>query len=372
VDYFWVADGQHTGSSLPHIQTDQTSRIVFGTFGIYRYCLAVLVVVSHAGPKGLSYAGEYAVFAFYILSGYVVSYILHQKYLRIRRGVWWYFANRFLRIFPLYWAIFPLSLWLTILFPGETRDFMMLGGVPDSLSGWIENIATLGMVNPVTGNWQAPFVLQPAWSLGVEITYWIAMPWLLIHALLRRSLMAFAVIYLVPVLELSLRNEPLFYANINYLSALAASLPFSIGLALFLRKTRDAIVLSPRIGIGGISVFLVLLVSEPFLSSKAQVMGFYLSVGTNTLIVMLLAQINQDQLPAFWRKLDNLCGHVAYPLYLINVPIAVLLHVFVPALARDNWELCIGVIVFGTIAAYWAYQIVDVRVERFKRNERLA
>lgn len=40
-------------------------------FGVYRTALALLVVAGHLGP--LEHVGPYAVFAFYVLSGYLMT-----------------------------------------------------------------------------------------------------------------------------------------------------------------------------------------------------------------------------------------------------------------------------------------------------------
>src|ERR1700678_2524825 len=76
---------------------------VFGVFGIYRYILATMVMTAHSAPLIWLFVGTYAVRAFFVLSGYVVCYILHNDYLRQEKGVWKYAINRALRIYPTYW-----------------------------------------------------------------------------------------------------------------------------------------------------------------------------------------------------------------------------------------------------------------------------
>ena len=47
-------------------------------FGIFRTLLALAVVVDHLG--GVHGMGTYAVFGFYVLSGYLMTMVLHRTY----------------------------------------------------------------------------------------------------------------------------------------------------------------------------------------------------------------------------------------------------------------------------------------------------
>ena len=77
--------------------------------GIYRFVLAALVVLFHFG--GLSWiVGRIAVFAFYCVSGFLIFQVLDRIYLREAHGVWRFFSNRFVRLFPLYLLYMLLTL----------------------------------------------------------------------------------------------------------------------------------------------------------------------------------------------------------------------------------------------------------------------
>jgi len=56
------------------------------------------------------FIGFYMVFGFFVLSGYLMTFIMHKKYGYSVRGVGAYALNRFLRIYPLYWACFVFAL----------------------------------------------------------------------------------------------------------------------------------------------------------------------------------------------------------------------------------------------------------------------
>ena len=49
-------------------------------FGTFRYLLAHMVVVSHLWRAISIWAGTYAVFSFFLLSGYLMALVLHSTY----------------------------------------------------------------------------------------------------------------------------------------------------------------------------------------------------------------------------------------------------------------------------------------------------
>ncbi|MFT5239279.1 MAG: peptidoglycan/LPS O-acetylase OafA/YrhL [Candidatus Promineifilaceae bacterium] len=71
-------------------------------FGTYRALLAFMVVALHLG--GVPIIGPYAVFGFYILSGYLMTTIMHTRYGYSPVGFLQYAVNRALRIYPAYWV----------------------------------------------------------------------------------------------------------------------------------------------------------------------------------------------------------------------------------------------------------------------------
>ena len=69
--------------------------------GLFRTLLAVSVLVVHSGPiLGVTLLnGDMAITLFFIVSGFLMSLILTEKYSDIRL----FYYNRLLRIFPPFW-----------------------------------------------------------------------------------------------------------------------------------------------------------------------------------------------------------------------------------------------------------------------------
>lgn len=78
--------------------------------GIVRILLALAVVTSHSTPIfGLTIVGGHvAVQAFYVISGFYMSLILNEKYMNKQNSYFLFLTNRFLRLFPSYWAVLIL------------------------------------------------------------------------------------------------------------------------------------------------------------------------------------------------------------------------------------------------------------------------
>jgi peptidoglycan/LPS O-acetylase OafA/YrhL len=89
--------------------------------GALRLFLAYGVLLAHecglAGDVGLTcetswafnFIGGRAVIFFYIVSGFLMSYVLDRKYPATRTGTYQFFQARFLRIYPLWWAVVAFS-----------------------------------------------------------------------------------------------------------------------------------------------------------------------------------------------------------------------------------------------------------------------
>lgn len=140
-------------------------------FGTLRLLLATMVALSHAGVSLRGYhLGVPAVVVFLLLSGYVVAAMLNE-----RPPVARFYAERALRLLPPYYAAFALGLacWLA----GVASPF--LDGAAQPLL-WLAallivplNYATLW---PALDTFTP---VPPAWSLGLELQFYLLAPWLL-------------------------------------------------------------------------------------------------------------------------------------------------------------------------------------------------
>src|SRR3974377_924536 len=79
----------------------------YGTLGTFRFLLALSVALGHFGTVWGYYImnGRMAVQCFYMISGFLISLVLSQKYdPRTADGRRLFYSNRALRIFVPYWS----------------------------------------------------------------------------------------------------------------------------------------------------------------------------------------------------------------------------------------------------------------------------
>ena len=107
--------------------------------GWIRFLLAVAVVFHHSSaPWGLPIVdGHQAVRLFYIISGFYMALILDRKYAATREGIWLFYSNRALRIFPVYWLVLGAA----ALFYGAA--WIWMGNMPERL-GWYRPLVEAG------------------------------------------------------------------------------------------------------------------------------------------------------------------------------------------------------------------------------------
>lgn len=151
--------------------------------GTYRFFLAIAVALSHMGVtfRGGHNPGTVAVISFFLISGFVMTGLVRSHYSEYRR-VPMYYLDRLARIFPQYLFFLVLAVASYFLFDISSP---YLSDV--SFAGVAANLLVVPldfyMYSPVIA--ACTFIPQ-AWSLGLELTFYILFPVILIGG--RRSL----------------------------------------------------------------------------------------------------------------------------------------------------------------------------------------
>lgn len=135
---------------------------------IVRYLLALVVAETHLWPVGVNWAGWQAVFAFYALSGYLMTRVLHQRYGFAWAGTAAFLANRVLRLWPAYFVVvFGTALALHFL---PLQNFFFSLKMPHS---WLEKVTNLTILGQVGFDFLYLIPLSrlavTSWSLSIEI-----------------------------------------------------------------------------------------------------------------------------------------------------------------------------------------------------------
>ncbi len=270
-------------------------------FGYIRFILALLVVLSHLDIRfyGLN-QGVIAVVIFYILAGFVVSYIYNNIYNRDYRL---FIIDRVKRIFPLYLFI----IFLTVIFLLTTNygnpHFNLINIlsnltiIPLNFYMWIDSTI---LTNP---KW---CLIPPAWSLGTELQAYIILPFTIIYPKLKYILALISfLIYTVANLNII---HPDYY---GYRLIVGVVFIFILGSSL-----QQLLVSKKRVNIYFISTIwfstLFLMVSIIYLDLpiKAYLKETTIGILIGTPLIYLLSN-SKKRLP-----LNSILGKLSYSLFL--------------------------------------------------------
>lgn len=201
--------------------------------GIIRTLLAISVIVAHSTPiLGFTLVGgSTAVQAFYIISGFYMALILNEKYVSQEGSYQLFITNRLMRLYPVYWVVLvcsiliyyvsyqygspnifrfyaeyfsrmDLSTQVLLMFENTFilfMDFAFYFGL-DEETGTLLFTRNFNEVEPAM--YLFSFVPQ-AWTISVEITFYLIAPFLV-----RRNLLAIGL-----VMALSIGLRMLLYTN---------------------------------------------------------------------------------------------------------------------------------------------------------------
>jgi peptidoglycan/LPS O-acetylase OafA/YrhL len=258
----------------------------------------------------LKIQGGHSVVLFYVVSGFLMSYVLTHKYKAGMEGGLDFYRARFLRIFPLWWAVLSVVVWSTVGWPEwfATRSLWQAVS-PIILFGSDWNIAFLTYPQQ---NWQGfPSGAGVGWTLGAELTFYVLAPWLLRSRLAGIAALLASLSIRVILSILFWRTQSLLYTWTYFF--------FPATLCFFLIGHAGLLVYSRAIRFVGTKqfnalsvVFLLcsLCLSYVFPSYNLIEPVFYLSVILFALALPGIFALTKDNF------LTNFLGDLTYPIYL--------------------------------------------------------
>ena len=348
--------------------------------GIYRFLLAAVVVLFHFG--GLSWVtGRVAVFGFYAISGFLIVQVLDRVYLGERRGVGRFFVNRAVRLGPSYLLYAGLTLLVIRLAGGLTdaggRPFIpgSDGAGADLMRATLTFSPTLHAVDglPVLLFW--PPLIPQGWSIGVELSFYLVAPVVVMMARRRRALLAVwigagVLIFLAAVRSAGLDFEQ--FQMLVYKNAVASWFAFFLGGAVYFARRRWGRRVRPGVAAGLAAAWLLLLVlpqlglgSVPARSTAVFTEFLWLTL----LVSAAVCLADTRRLPALDRAAGNLC----YAVYLNHfVVAALLLWSGADAIVGVPGTLAFGMAVLcgSAILAAATYAVVEQPFERVRARVR--
>jgi len=287
-------------------------------FGIYRTLLALFVIMSHL--MSITVIGQYAVHGFFILSGYLMTYIMTRNYGYSLDGIRGFCINRFLRLFPSYWFLCVLILPI-ICFAGiqNTLAFNYNMGIPSDALTWLQNLSMIYVdIIPMKVN---PRLSPPTWALTVEILFYFLIAIGLSKTFTRTLIwVCLSLAYMAMTHYLQLEN------TYRYSALLAGSLPFATGAMLFHSSTKLKMRIQWLRTRPGLVVLLFLFFANCLGGCLVVLLGlqewighifYYLNLVFNFCLVFALAEGMPFPMNG---KIDAMIGDYSYPLYLFHYP----------------------------------------------------
>lgn len=267
-------------------------------FGTYRLILASLVALSHFGLVLAGFnPGQWSVMSFYVLSGFLME---HQfRKLSTAGNSRAFYADRFLRVFPVYVAVLLLAAFLA----RPTWPVFLINTtlIPLNYSSF-------------TG---VPILVGPAWSLACEVQFYLLVP-LFVRAptsVVRLTAAGSVALFIVsPLLP-----NPSFWAFTGLPGIL-----FSF-LSGILIKRKDALFLRYT------WLFFVVLLAG-FCFFKSRHLNLPTGININVCIGYLAALPMVSWLSTYSpdSKWDQSLGLLSYPLFLVHQPLGTFLVAHIP------------------------------------------
>lgn len=353
--------------------------------GLMRFLLAIAVVISHSDLSSAPFAlipGYLAVEVFFSISGFYMSLILTEKY----RDRTMFYVNRFLRLYPVYLVV-SVATWAWFVFV-----WMYLGKLP--ANSWIdayEHMSWWQVVLLMIGNWtmvgldiptlfhfkaDAGFMffhfslpgdapdgakwvgefstIGQAWSIGVEIWFYLVAPFLI--ALRSRW------IVLVGVASVLLKSVMIKFGLQTYFFFPAQLCFFMAGILLHRAYVTSSFgKLDRRIAYGVLTVVVILFV---FFNRIPQPTANYVVYAACIPAIPVLFDLTRNN------HFDMTLGNLSYPLYIVHVLIiGIAFNILHHANVKINDDLIMLAIVIVVIfVSMILYLVIEKPVDEIRQR----
>jgi len=283
--------------------------------GLVRLFLACGVVLAHYDQQILAelnlqgdplwasnVIGARSVIFFYVVSGFLISFVLHTKYAPGPAGTRAFFWSRFLRIYPLWWAVLIASIVLDPRWGGLHSPFE---AVPLTALFGMDWLVSFGAYPKAYWDF-IPSSMGIAWTLAAELTFYAMAPWLLRSPRIAASL--FALSFVVRIAAYWFAGDQPTYVIWSFFFFPATLMFFLLGYFAQRLGSRYPIGLLPSL----IALAMAALLSSLDIQVSVDLPASYFSVICFAVALPGLFAATKDS------RFFNFCGDLTYPLYLIH------------------------------------------------------
>jgi peptidoglycan/LPS O-acetylase OafA/YrhL len=295
--------------------------------GAIRIFLAWVVVADHwrvvaLAPRSIpiedyfkaGFNAGYAVLFFYVISGFLITYTLTRNYNLDAAGTFAFYRRRAIRIFSLYWPMVVLAF---LLIAGAWADFLAKNFWDKLTSLFLLGADwRLAFASYPGPHWAATVAgLEPAWTLGAELTFYLAAP------LLLRSWKVAAVLLLASFglrAAIVIALGPGMHEPWTYTFAASTFGFFLFGHLICRAGQRWPVLARPFLGVSLLACAFVAMACGPY-DADFDAPRFWASVLLFTVALPGLFEATKN---IRWM---NLAGDLSYPIYLVHMMLLLVL-----------------------------------------------
>lgn len=342
--------------------------------GIFRFCLAVLImVVHHLLPNEVN--GQLTVETFFVISGFFMAMILDKKY---KEDIFGFYKARYLRLWPGFFITVIASILYSYLFNNgvvgrpdyfiyvqsfsEIKNFLQYTDWYVKIYYFFVQIFAIGIetVNfiDIDSNYKIsftterhaierimPYFFNPVWALGMELSLYIVAPFIFKRKIVAVAFVIFGIIY-----KFYFKSGPM----------LSSFLPAEIGvfcLGFFAYKFYDKYksridAISVKLQWGKMPCYFVIISIILFCyfhgyKTRAPYIGWLLIIAVLSPFMFSLTKES---------KLDNFMGKTSYYMYIRSV----FGSWFQVLFSSNNFFLgVLGTFIFGALFVQFAEPLID-------------
>ena len=280
--------------------------------GLVRFALAILVVLFHITK--FVFLGHFAVLCFFMLSGYWIAYMYNSKYKVAKKTFLPFYISRLWRLLPVYMLLNALAFLVAVHYnynyTAEVASYTKQLSIVNQLLFWLSNVFILGF------GLFSKQVLSPAWSLDVELQFYLLFPFLFYFLpKAKYYLPQVSGLLLLAVGMVSMLSPDLFISKtvIVYLPYFLIGSVIYFGDISFSKRTETLF---------NISLILVLAINYavPFLRDATVYhhLSDYNRYLNNYLPLLLIPLLSNSVRTGSRSIMDSLLGNVSYVLYLTH------------------------------------------------------
>jgi peptidoglycan/LPS O-acetylase OafA/YrhL len=321
--------------------------------GAWRWILALLVMNGHLFTPW--WPASFAVFSFYVISGFLMTLILNEKYSFEGAGFKAFWINRVLRLYPSYYLACLLSLVAIFIIP---QDFISAINskiiLPTSLYEILSNFFIIGLEQVPNQSSLVP----PAWALFIELVYYFVISVWAGKSKTRAWLFLFlGILYLVWT---AIYKD--FDFQYRYFKIGSGALPFAVGTLLYFYKDQITSYFGRyqwstqlKVGLGAYLIILVF--------GNVHWSTLYINLITTSTLIIVLWRAPKNA----FKKIDTYLGDLCYPTYLLHWQVGILV-IYFADLPYKSVSAFVVALALTTILAALDSRYISGAIETYRRQ----